>query len=81
MEEQHGSQQVAENFSSCEWYSCFVHFLQKLEVSPKLSMTQARALKVKEIKFFINDNLLYWKDHVGLLLICLDKEESIEFIH
>jgi hypothetical protein len=33
-EEQHESQQVAENLSSCEWYSGIAHFLQKLEVYP-----------------------------------------------
>jgi hypothetical protein len=80
-EEQHDSQQVAENLSSCEWYSGIVHFLQKLEVSPELSMTQARALKLRAIKFCINDNLLYWKDPSGLLLRCLDKDESAEVMH
>jgi hypothetical protein len=80
-EDKHGSHQVAENLSSCEWYSCIIHFLQKLEVSLELSMTQARALKLREIKFFINNNLLYWKDPTGLLLRCLDKEESTEVMH
>jgi hypothetical protein len=80
-EEQHVSQQVAKNLSSCDWYSGIVHFLQKLDVSPKLSMTQARALKLRAIKFFINDNLLYWKDPSGLLLRCLDKHESAEVMH
>jgi hypothetical protein len=67
--------------SSCEWYLGIIHFLQKLEVSPELSMTQARALKLRAIKFCINDNRLYWKDPTGLLLICLDKEESTEVMH
>jgi hypothetical protein len=81
VEEQHESQQVAKNFVSCEWYSSIVHFLQKLEVSLELSMTQARAFNLREIKFFINDNLLYWKDPTSLLLRCLDKDESVEVMH
>ena len=72
---------MAENLSSCEWYLGIIHFLQKLEVSPELSMTQARALKLRAIKFCINDNRLYWKDPTGLILRCLDKEESIEVMH
>jgi hypothetical protein len=72
---------VVEHLFSCEWYSGIIHFLQKLEVLPELSMTQARALKLKGIKFFIYNNLLYWKYPIGLLLRCLDKEESIEVIH
>jgi hypothetical protein len=72
---------VANNLSSCEWYSGIVHFLQKLEVSPELSMTQARSLKLREIKFCINGNILYWKAPTSLLLICLDKDESTEVMH
>jgi hypothetical protein len=72
---------VAEHLFSCEWYLGIIHFLQKLEVPPELSMTQARSLKLRAIKFSIYNNLLYWKDPVGLLLRCLDKEESIEVIH
>ena len=32
--EQHDNQQVAENLSSCEWYSGIIHVLQSLEVPP-----------------------------------------------
>jgi hypothetical protein len=78
---QHSNQQVAEHLSSCEWYSGIIHFLQKLEVPPELSMTQARALKLRAIKFCIYNNLLYWKDPTGLLLRCLDKEDSVEVTH
>ena len=34
-------QQVAENLSSCEWYSGTIHFLKKLEVPPCLTPNQA----------------------------------------
>ena len=30
-------QQVANNLSSCEWYSCIINFIQKLEVPPGLT--------------------------------------------
>ena len=50
---------VAENIYSCEWYSGIIHFLQKLEVSPDLTPNQARALKLKSVKFCIIDKLLY----------------------
>jgi hypothetical protein len=80
-EGQHDSQQVAEYLSSCEWYSGIIHFLQKLEVPPELSLTQARALKLRAIKFCIYNNLLYWRDPASLLLRCLDKEESVKVTH
>ena len=67
---------VAENISSCEWYSGIIQFLQKLEVPPGLTLNQARSLKLKSAKFCIVDKLLYWKYLSGVLLRCLDKEES-----
>jgi hypothetical protein len=78
---QHSNQQVAEHLYSCEWYSGIINFLQKLEVPPELSMTQARALKLRAIKFCIYNSLLYWKDPASLLLRCLDKEELVEVTH
>jgi hypothetical protein len=80
-EEQHNNQQVVDHLSYCEWYSCIIHFLQKLEVPLELSTTQTRALNLRAIKFCIYNNLLYWKDPTGLLLRCLDKEETVEVIH
>ena len=62
-------------------YSGIIHFLQKLEVPPGLTPNQACALKIKSVKFCIIDNLLYWKELSGVLLRCLDKEESVQVMH
>ena len=59
VQEQDDNQQVAENLSSCKWYLGIIHFLQSLEVPPRLSLTQERALKLKSVKFCIIDKLLY----------------------
>ena len=59
VQDQNGIQQVAENLSSCEWYLSIIHFLQKLEFPPGLTPNQARALKLKSVKFCIVDKLLY----------------------
>ena len=77
VQDQNGIQQVADNLSSCEWYSSIIHFLQKLEVPLGLTPNQARALKLKSVKFCVIDKLLYWKDLSRVLLRCLDKEESV----
>eukprot|EP00253_Pinus_taeda_P015077 PITA_15077 len=79
--EQKQDQSLAENLVTCEWYYNIVHFLQKLEVPPGLSSSQAHAIKLRSTKFYINKNLLYWKDPSGILLRCLDKEQSLEVIH
>ena len=71
----------AENIATCEWYYSIVHFLQNLEVPPGLSSSQARAIKLKSTKFYINKNLLYWRDPSRILLRCLDKGQSVEVMH
>jgi len=35
-------------------------------------------IKVRATKYCINENLLYWRDPFGMLLRCLDKEQSME---
>ena len=34
------------------------------------------SLKLKTVKFFIKDNCLYWKDTRGVLLRCVEPDES-----
>ena len=36
-QDQNNSPSIAQNISSCEWYSCIIQFLQKLEFSPDLT--------------------------------------------
>eukprot|EP00253_Pinus_taeda_P028834 PITA_28834 len=71
-------QSVAENLASCDWYSEIVKFLLKLEIPSGFTQSQARTIKLREARYCINENLLYWRDPSGVLLRCLDKEQSIE---
>ena len=45
--EQEQNQSLAENLATYEWYSSIAHFLQKLEVPPGLSSSQAHAIKIR----------------------------------
>eukprot|EP00253_Pinus_taeda_P026676 PITA_26676 len=72
------NQSLAENIASCEWYSTMAQFLLKLEVPLGLSSSQARTIKLKAAKHCIHENLLYWRDPSGILLRCVDKEQSME---
>eukprot|EP00253_Pinus_taeda_P025070 PITA_25070 len=72
------NQSLAENVASCEWYSTLAQFLLKLEVPPGLSSSQARTIKLRAAKYCIHENLLYWRDPSGILLMCLDREQSME---
>eukprot|EP00253_Pinus_taeda_P018987 PITA_18987 len=72
------NQSLAENIASCDWYSTIAQFLLKLEVPLGLSSSQARTIKLRATKYCIHENLLYWRDPSGILLRCLDKEQSME---
>jgi hypothetical protein len=50
--------------------------LQHLECPPDVKKTKPRSLKLKAIKFFISNQNLYWRDLVGIMLKCLDENES-----
>ena len=46
-------------------------------VAPKwYRKEQGGALKLKSIKYFLIDQILYWKDPLGVLLRCLDPQEA-----
>jgi len=68
--------QVFEKYSSSPWYKNIIYFLQHFECPPDVKKTKARSLKMKSIKFCISNQNLYWRDPAGILLRCLDENES-----
>jgi hypothetical protein len=68
--------QVFEKYSSSPWYKNIIYFLQHFECPPDVKKTKARSLKLKAIKFYISNQSMYWRDHVGILLKCLDGNEA-----
>lgn len=45
-----------------------------------MDRTRYRALKIKAQPYVIVEGRLYWKDPVGILLLCLTKDESTKTI-
>jgi hypothetical protein len=41
-----------------------------------LEKNKVKSLKLKSIKYFLIDQVLYWKDPLGVLLRCLDPQEA-----
>jgi hypothetical protein len=50
--------------------------LRNLQAPPELSKTKTGFLKLKEAKFCMVNQYLYWKDPGGILLSCLLEEEA-----
>jgi hypothetical protein len=64
------------NLFESPWYQDIVYFLHNLSCPPEMEKSKKRALKLKAIKYFIIGQELYWKYSSGLLLRCLDEDES-----
>ena len=67
---------ISEAFLDSPWYTDIIFVLLNLQAPPGLSRTKARFLKLKAARFCILDNVLFWRDHSGILLNCLLKEEA-----
>jgi len=60
----------------CSWYKDIIYLLQNLQPPPSIEKDKVRSLKLKAVNYYINDQLLYWKDPSGILLRCLHLEEA-----
>jgi hypothetical protein len=67
---------VLDKYSLSPWYRDIIYFLQHLECPPELEKSKTRSLKLKVVKYCNLNQNLYWKDTVGILLKCLDEDES-----
>jgi hypothetical protein len=62
--------------AECTWYKDIIYFLQELRPPDDMGKSKARDLKLKAIRYFLIDQVLYWKDPLGVLLRCLDPQEA-----
>lgn len=67
-------------FLCSEWYKHIVHCLCFLSCPQSLDRTTYRALRIKAQPYVIVEGRLYWKDPVGILLLCLTEDESTKMI-
>jgi hypothetical protein len=50
--------------------------MKELNPPDGMGKSKERALKIKEIRYCLIDQVLYWKDPLGVLLRCLDPQEA-----
>jgi hypothetical protein len=70
------SPQDSLSLAECTWYVDIIYFLQKLKPPDGMGKSKSRALKLKEIRYCLIDQILYWKHPLGVLLRCLDPQEA-----
>ena len=62
------SSQSTVSLAACTWYKDILYFLQEMKPPDGLGKSKARALKLKEVRYCLIDQALYWKDPLGVLL-------------
>jgi hypothetical protein len=60
----------------CTWYKDVIYFLQELQPPNSLQRNRAKSLKLKAVRYCLIDQVLYWKEPLGLLLKCVDPQED-----
>jgi hypothetical protein len=58
--------------AECTWYKDIIFFLPDLRPPDGMGKIKARSLNLKAIRYCLINQVLYWKDHLGVLLRCLD---------
>jgi hypothetical protein len=53
-----------------------VSYLLTLQCPTDMTPSKSRTLKLQEIKYYIINTKLYWKDPLGFLLCCLTKSKT-----
>ena len=71
--------QISQAFLQSPWYANICYLVLNLQAPPRLSRTKKRFIKMKASKFCILDGALFWKNHEGVLLNCLIKDEAARY--
>jgi hypothetical protein len=64
------------SLARCPWFKDVIYFLQELQPPDGLQRNKARALKLKAIRYYLVNQVLYWKDPRGVLLKCMNPQEA-----
>jgi hypothetical protein len=60
----------------CPWYKDAIYFLQELQPPDSLQRNKAKSLKLKAVRYYLINQVLYWKDPLGFLLKCVYPQEA-----
>ena len=64
----------------CEWYANVIHYLQHMEAPSHLTENEKRSAKLQAIRYIIVKGNLWWRNFEGILLKCVDQEQTKEVL-
>ena len=70
------SSQGGLSLAECTWHKDILYFLQELKPPDGMGKNKARDLKIKAVRYCLIDQVLYWRDPLGVFLRCLNPQEA-----
>ena len=67
-------------YEGSPWYNNIIHYILFLRCPLGLDKTKYRTLRLQAQKYIISNGQLYWKDPVGVLMLCLVEGETHKVI-
>ena len=67
---------IFHKYVDSDWYGDIVYFLLFLQSPLDLDKGKFISLKLKSTDYCIYEHDIFWKDHIGILLRGVDKEEA-----
>jgi hypothetical protein len=64
------------SLAKCTWYRDILYFLQELKPPDGMGKRKARSLKLKAVRYCLIDQVLQWRDPLGVFLRCLNPQEA-----
>jgi hypothetical protein len=68
--------QVNENIDESKWYIYILYFLQNFQSPLGMDSSKVRSLKLKVVKYYINNQTLFWRNPSRFLQRFLDEQEA-----
>jgi hypothetical protein len=64
------------SLAECTSYKDIFYFLQELKPPDRMGKIKARDLKLKAVRYCLIDQVLYWRDPLGVFMRCLNPQEA-----
>jgi hypothetical protein len=69
------------SLENCDWYDDLVFYFKNLSCPPNFNKMQRRSLQLRDVNYFFVQGGLRWRNHDGIILHCVDLDESKEILN
>ena len=64
------------HMENCDWYKDVIYYLQHMQSPPHLIENEKRTIKLHLVRYIIVNGVLWWRNFEGILLKCIDQQNS-----